>query len=157
MTVDVIHDLRCERCGGETTATETNDLTTSDGTTEYRIECANDESQYSYDGWVKVRNGKIVEFLGDIFMDPRDGDTHCGCREEMNVTYREYYSVPNNTPEEFPDEPVQQMEFTRDEILGGFSQTITYDCSCGRSYDSKEALGKHLVAVAYNRGENAVT
>jgi len=139
-------NLVCESCYSDTVLGSLNDpeLNNEPGNTA-SVECQNPEC--GYDGWIRVKDGEIIHFGGDIFM----GDDHEGHREEPNVTYQEHYKV--DTDEDAPslgdNNPEHALTFTTDEILGG-SKPV-YICSCGYTFYSKKDLAKHLLAVKHNR------
>jgi len=154
-TPTAVTTLKCEHCTSETTATPDPEWASNDtdGETTYSIDCTNDNCPY--DGWVVVTGEEIIEFGGDMFPMPEHSSYHHGWREEPSVLYKEHYRLIDE--DEFEEEDhMTALNFTNDEVLNGYNPTVTYECSCYLSFDSKNELSDNLRLVRENRGENAV-
>lgn len=148
-----VQELRCEHCFSETTTIPDPEWVSNDdidGTT-HGVECTN----CSYTGWVIVEDQEITGFGGDMFPEPEHSSKHHGWREEPNVLYKEHYRFNDDIDlDEKP--PSYALDFTNDEVLNGWRPTVTYECSCHFSFDSKTELAEHISTVHHNRGETAV-
>lgn len=154
-TPTAVTSLNCEHCTSETTATPNPEWATNDtgNETTYRIDCANDDCPY--DGWVVVSDNEIIEFGGEMFPTPEHSSFHHGWREEPSVLYKEHYRLLDQETIE-TEENVTALRFTNDEVLNGYNPTVTYECSCPFSFDTKKKLSEHLQTVRQNRGTDAV-
>lgn len=152
-TPTTVRELRCEQCAGETTTTTNpeREPDTDTHATVYDVEC----SGCSISGWVIVEDVEITEFGGDMFPQPEHSSTHHGWREEPNVLYKEHYRFDDEVDLD-EESPSYALDFTNDEVLNGWRPTVTYECSCPFSFDSKAGLAEHLLAVRQNRGVDAI-
>jgi len=153
----LINDIRCERCAAETEATPRNDadvptVESEEGAEESTFEIACVECAMT--GMAVVSSDEIIGVTGDLFPTPtgKHDSYHHGWREETNVMLKEHYTVDADASSA-PGSG--DIEFTDDEIIGGWGSETTYKCSCNMTFYSKEELAEHLVVTVANDTPNS--